>query len=145
MAIDFNSQELKLLLKQFEKGNVILFAGAGYSLGSRNSRGTDPPLGSNLAETLAVECGWGYEGEDLGIVYEQAQKHLGTAGLNNVLRSLYKDCVPAQWHYLIPQLFWYRIYTTNVDDVIENSYRRALFRILIQSLARRTSSRVICG
>jgi hypothetical protein len=130
MAIDFNSQELKLLLKQFEKGNVILFAGAGFSLGSRNSRNTDPPLGSNLAEALATECGWKYEGEDLGIVYEQAQKHLGSSGLNAVLRTLYKDCVPAHWHYLIPQLFWYRIYTTNIDDVLEHSYRKSSVQTL---------------
>ncbi len=130
MAIDFNSQELKLLLKQFEKGNVILFAGAGFSLGARNSKGVDPPLGSSLAEALAIECGWKYEGEDLGIVYEQAQRHLGTTGLNNVLRSLYKDCVPAQWHYLIPKLFWYRIYTTNIDDVLETSYSKGAVQSL---------------
>jgi len=124
MKIDFNTQELKLLLKQFEKGNVVLFAGAGFSLGSRNSKGTDPPLGVGLAEALANECGWKYEGEELGIVYEQAQRHLGSGGLNAVLRALYKDCVPAPWHYLIPQLFWSRIYTTNVDDVLEGSYRK---------------------
>ena len=64
MPIDFNSQELRLLLRQSEKGNVVLFAGAGFSLGARNPRGTDPPLGPQLAEALALECGWKYEGED---------------------------------------------------------------------------------
>lgn len=122
MPIDFNSHELKLLLRQLEKGNVVLFAGAGFSIGARNLRGMDPPLGNQLAEALALECGWKYEGEDLGIVYEQAQKHLGSNGLNATLRGLYKDCVPAPWHNLIPKLFWYRIYTTNIDDVLENSY-----------------------
>ncbi len=124
MPIDFNSHELKSLLRQFEKGNVVLFAGAGFSLGARNLRGSDPPLGPQLAETLAAECGWKYEGEDLGIVYEQAQKHLGSDGLNGFLHSSYGDCVPAGWHYIIPSLFWYRIYTTNIDDVLENSYAR---------------------
>ncbi len=123
MAIDFNSQELKLLLRQFERGNVVLFAGAGFSVGARNSRDTDPPLGHQLAEILASECKWQYGGEELGVVYEQAQKHLGSQGMNTVLRSLYKNCTPAKWHYIIPKLFWYRIYTTNVDDVLENSYR----------------------
>jgi hypothetical protein len=123
MPIDFDSQELKLLLRQFEKGNVVLFAGAGFSLGAKNPRGTDPPLGAQLAETLASECGWKYDGEDLGIVYEQAQKHLGSKELNSKLCSLYKDCAPAPWHHLIPKLYWSRIYTTNIDDVIENSYR----------------------
>lgn len=124
VPIDFNTHELKSLLRQFEKGNVVLFAGAGFSLGARNARGSDPPLGPQLAEALAAECGWKYDGEDLGIVYEQAQKHLGSGGLNRVLYSLYGDCVPADWHFIIPRLFWYRIYTTNIDDVLENSYAR---------------------
>jgi hypothetical protein len=123
MPIDFNSQELKLLLRQFEKGNVVLFAGAGFSVGAKNSLGTDPPLGAQLAKVLASQCGWQHEGEELGVVYEQAQKHLGSQGMNDTLRSLYKNCVPAAWHYIVPKLFWYRIYTTNVDDVLENSYK----------------------
>ena len=56
-------------------------------------------------------------------MYDQARKHLGTDGLNEILASLYKEVKPAPWHEAIPKLFWYRIYTTNVDDVIENSYR----------------------
>jgi len=131
MPIDFNSHELKSVLRQFEKGNVVLFAGAGFSLGARNLRRSDPPLGPQLAELLASECGWKYEGEDLGIVYDQAQKHLGSDGLNGVLHSLYGDCVPADWHYLIPNLFWYRIYTTNIDDVLENSYARGSVQRLV--------------
>src|SRR5260370_201723 len=124
VPIDFDTHEIRLLFSQFKKGNVVLFAGAGFSLGARNPRGGDSPLGPQRAETLAAECGWKYEGEDLGIVYEQAQKHLGSDGLNGVLYSLYGDCVPADWHQIIPRLFWYRIYTTNIDDVLENSYAR---------------------
>ncbi len=123
MPIDFNSQEIQLLLRQFEKGNVVLFAGAGFSLGAKNLKGTEPPLGGQLAEILAQECGWKYEGDDLGIVYEQAQKHLGSKELNSVLCSLYKDCAPARWHHFVPLLYWSRIYTTNIDDVLENSYK----------------------
>jgi ABC-type dipeptide/oligopeptide/nickel transport system ATPase subunit len=124
MPIDFNAHEVKLLLRQFERGSVVLFAGAGFSLGARNSRGVDPPLGQRLAETLASECGWRYDGEELGTVYEQAQKHLGTERMNAVLREMYGDCTPAPWHYLVAGLLWYRIYTTNIDDVLENSYAR---------------------
>lgn len=43
--------------------------------------------------------------------------------MNDFLSSLYKDCSPAHWHKLIPRLWWYRIYTTNIDDVGENSYQ----------------------
>lgn len=123
--VDLNSQELQLLLRQFEKGSVVLFAGAGFSLGARNSVGVDPPLASQLCEILTSECGWKYSGEELSLVYEQAQKHLGTTGLNDILSHYYKDCIPAPWHAIIPTLVWYRIYTTNIDDVIEQSYSYA--------------------
>lgn len=36
-----------------------------------------------------------------------------------------RDCRPAPWHELVSRLFWYRIYTTNIDDVIQNSYGAA--------------------
>ena len=64
MPIDFNSQEMQLLLRQFERGNVVLFAGAGFSIGARNIRGEDPPLGGPLADALARECGWDYSGRN---------------------------------------------------------------------------------
>src|SRR5260370_2341566 len=123
MAIDTNSHEFQLLLRQFEKGNVVLFAGAGFSLGAQNSLGTDPPLGSDLARLLAKECGWRDSGEDLPTIYDQAQKHLGSKGLNEVLVKYYRDCKPATWHAQLASLFWYRIYTTNIDDVIAQVYR----------------------
>src|SRR5688500_6415915 len=130
MAIDLNSHEMMLLLRQFEKGNAVLFAGAGFSIGAENRTGMDPPLGAALGEILASECGWPYEGEDLPIVYAQARSHLGTGGLETVLERLYKDCKPAAWHELVAKLYWYRMYTTNIDDVLENVYRSGAFQIL---------------
>jgi NAD-dependent SIR2 family protein deacetylase len=123
MAIDFGAQEFQLLLRQFERGSVVLFAGAGFSVGARNSLGQDPPLGTPLAEALAHECCWAYSGEELSIVYDEAQKQLGTERLRQFLNSRYRDCTPAEWHKLAAQLIWYRIYTTNIDDVIESAYR----------------------
>jgi hypothetical protein len=123
MAVDTNSHEFQLLLRQFEKGNVVLFAGAGFSLGARNSLDADPPLGAELARVLVKECGWPDTGEDLPTIYDQAQKHLGSKGLNEVLARYYRDCKPATWHSQLASLFWYRIYTTNIDDVIEQTYR----------------------
>lgn len=124
MPIDVRSADFQLLLRQFEKGNVVLFAGAGFSSGATNPRGTEPPAGQQLAELLAGECGWKYQGEDLPVVFEQAESRLGSGTLHNLLFSLYRDCRPADWHFIVPRLFWYRIYSTNIDDVIENSYSR---------------------
>ena len=69
MPKDLNTHELKLLLRQFEKGNVVLFAGAGFSIGAVNRKSEGPPLCGALGKILAEECGWPYEEEDLPIVY----------------------------------------------------------------------------
>jgi hypothetical protein len=52
MAIDLNSQEMMLLLRQFEKGNAVLFAGAGFSIGAESRTGMDPPLGDSEQYTV---------------------------------------------------------------------------------------------
>ncbi len=72
---------------------------------------------------FAKECGWAYNDEDLPTVYDQAQKHLGSKELQQVLARYYRDCKPADWHLRLPSLHWYRIYTTNIDDVLEQAYK----------------------
>ena len=124
MPLETTSQEFLLLLRQFEKGNVVLFAGAGFSMGARNRRNTDPPDARTLAETLATECGWSYQNEELSVVYAQAESHLGTSGIRALLSGLYEECTPAPWHYLVSKLYWYRIYSTNIDDVVQRLYSR---------------------
>ena len=125
MSVDFNSPDLQLLLRQFQTGNAILFAGAGFSVSASNAEGTDPPTSQSLAERLSVECGWSYSGEELPLVYGQAEKHLGTRRLRDLMDRLFGHCTPADWHRSVAQIHWYRIYTTNVDDVIENSYTKS--------------------
>ena len=133
MSVDTAKQEIQLLLLQFDKGSVVLFAGAGFSVGAKNGFGKDPPLSSDLSQILASDCGWTHDAEELAEVYGQAEKHLGTSALNALLASYYKDCRPADWHYLISsKLFWYRIYTTNIDDVLENAYSKGACQKLRQ-------------
>jgi hypothetical protein len=130
LAVDTASHEFQFLVNQFAKGNVVLFAGAGFSLGSKNQLNVDPPLGSALSEMLAKECGWPYGGEPLSIVYDQAQRNLGSKQLREKLWSWYHVGDAAEWHYTVPQLIWHRIYTTNIDDVIQAAYRRQPKQIL---------------
>ena len=122
MSIDPDSLDLQLLYRQYERGNLVLFAGAGFSIGGNNSQGNSPPLSTQLCEILASECGWKYGGEELPVVYDQARRHLEQK-INGILAFLYKEVKPAPWHGFASNLFWHRIYTTNVDDVLENAYQ----------------------
>lgn len=117
--------DLPFLRRQIERGDIVLFAGAGFSLGATNRRGESPPLGAELAILLSERCGWDYHGDHLSDVYAQAEKHLGTSGLQSFLEEHYLNCTPAPWHQLITHFCWHRIYTTNIDDVIEAAYRKS--------------------
>lgn len=96
MPIDLNAQALQFLLRQFQNGNVVLFAGAGFSVGSRNTFKKDPPTGGELSELLANECGWQYTGESLPVAYAQARKHLGADGLNALLAGRIPQLLPQE-------------------------------------------------
>jgi hypothetical protein len=122
-APDLNTQELQLLIRQFERGHVVLFAGAGFSIGAKNRLGQHPPLAPELCKALATDCNWTYDNEELAVVYDQARKYLGTKNLNERLYTYYINCNPAPWHQTLTQIHWFRIYTTNIDDVIEAAYQ----------------------
>jgi len=122
VTVDFSVADLRFFINQLEKGRVVLFAGAGFSAGAKTPSGQEPPLSTQLAQLLCKECGWEYGGDELALVFEQAEKHLGTQGLYSFLERHFLHCSPADWHRLIPPICWHRIYTTNIDDVIKNTY-----------------------
>lgn len=102
-------------------GKVILFLGAGASIGSTNSQKESPPLGEKLAELIAMRAGWNYEGEPLGVVYSAAKQQLGQAELDKLLAVHFRNCHPSNEHKVISRFPWARIYTTNIDDAMESA------------------------
>lgn len=106
-----------------EDGRIVLFLGAGASLGSLNAEHTDPPLATDLAKAIAEKAGWKYSAEPLGTVYAAAESVLGTE-LIRFLVSKYKNCKPSPQYISIAKLPWTRIYTTNIDDSLENALER---------------------
>ncbi len=112
-----NEQIKKGLLE----GRIILFLGAGASLGSINQNKEDPPLGNALAKKIADQCGWEYQNEALGTVYSAAKDVIGWQ-LNDLLVREYKFCSPSKEYLTIAKFPWARIYTTNIDDALENAF-----------------------
>jgi energy-coupling factor transporter ATP-binding protein EcfA2 len=105
-------------------GRAILFLGAGASLGGTNSKGESPPLGKDLAPLIAQKAGWSYDGEPLSTVYSAAKDALGT-GLDDFLAQYYRDVKPSAAQVKIASFPWLRIYTTNIDDGLENALTKA--------------------
>src|SRR5438105_7231707 len=119
MAADLSSSEFQFLFSQIEKGNVILFCGAGFSVDSINRAGSSPPLSGALARALAALAGLSYSDEPLSQVYKAAQKRVGTAILHEFLRAHYSINSWDSWYSTVSSFVWHRIYTTNIDDLIQ--------------------------
>ncbi len=116
------------ILGALSRNDLILFLGAGFSKGARNASGAFIPTGPELARHL-----WRwleYEGEpdntSLALLYEAARKSpKGNAALAAFLiEHLHCAEIPS-WYDALTTYYWRRIYTTNVDDIIELVYSRS--------------------
>ena len=122
MTIDWESSDFAFLRQQFQTGNVVLFAGAGFSVEAVNVLGESPPLGTELARRLAERAKLPYSNEQLSIVFETVRSAIGSKSLSWQLRDLFTIESYAPWYKSLRQLVWNRIYTINIDDLFQKLY-----------------------
>lgn len=77
-----------------EKGELILFLGAGASKGGKTSAGTDILDGDSLAEKLANQASIPYSGEPLDEVYAAVRAQLESR-LDPILEQLLRHVRPS--------------------------------------------------
>src|ERR1051325_8760831 len=102
--------------------NVVLFLGAGFSMSALNVLGEQLPSSKELARVLWRYMNYpgDYDGTSLSILYQAAlRKQGGTDPLFSLLRSKLIVKEYPEWYSSITRWFWYRIYTTNVDNLVE--------------------------
>lgn len=104
-------------------GEAVLFVGSGAS------RDVGAPTGAELAKLLATEFGKGLPATDdlqnLVDILESYPTVSRTEVDRAILRALRKFS-PGPGHKLITTMRWRGIFTTNFDELIENSYRSVL-------------------
>jgi hypothetical protein len=122
MPVDWSEPAFVFLRSQLKLGRVVLFTGAGFDCDARNQSQESPPLGAKLAELLAVRSGFPYTGEKLSLVYEAARRRLGDNYLWEYLSELYEVVGYADWYSIVRQIAWHRIYTTNIDSLLQRVY-----------------------
>ena len=115
------------LLRRLGQNDCVLFLGAGFSRDATNRLSQPMPLSHDLCKAL-----WGflgYPGEWDGTPLPDMYQALLTSGktysdVSTFLedRLLTSELPDAYDHITRP--FWYRIYTTNVDDLLKRVYRR---------------------
>lgn len=125
MPLVFSADDEAYLVRRLRRAEVVLFLGAGFSTAATNRLGRAIPSTEQLRELL-----WQY----LGMVAEPDPSSLGDlyaaalssgrphSELQDLLESqLLVSEYPAAYSSLLP-VYWRRIFTTNVDDLVERIY-----------------------
>ncbi len=125
----FTEQDEKYLIRLIGRNEVILFLGAGFSLGAKNQLGEQFPSGWKLGKKLWDFLGYegDYDKDDalLSLLYQDftdtgIKRTLKTDFLNENLLS---GEIPESYNSICKP-YWRKIYTINIDDVVQKVYLR---------------------
>ena len=107
------------------QGEYSLLLGAGSSVGATGGNGFVLPTGAGLRDALVRDFALHTDGEQLPLstVYGTLKRTQGTA-VDAYLRAWFTKCRPT-WQHLFAEFSWKRIWTLNVDDVMESAYGQA--------------------
>jgi hypothetical protein len=111
------------LNRALQRGDMVLFTGAGFSHEARSRTGDQLPLGRQLAKALwplAFPNNEFDQTSSLGEIYDVAVRvaRLRTRDLLNELLRVDPKNIPAFYHQYL-RVGWHRIYSLNLDDLLE--------------------------
>lgn len=136
------NDSLNILKRILIYENPILFTGAGFSLGAKQSNGKSIPSGKQLKNDIIVnllkysdktEEYNELQDANLADICEMCDTYAPNR-LEDFLTDIFSNCIPMDFHKIICKYKWKRIYTTNIDDVVENILTNA--KIVVQNLSR---------
>jgi SIR2-like domain len=123
-SMDIAATDIDFLAKNATSNSVVLFLGAGFSSDAKNRLDRQIPVGSAFAKSLweFLKYPGDYDNTALATMYEAAltRKH---SELQRLLDETFLCTSIPSWYQSIAKLFWTRIYTTNVDNVVEEVYK----------------------
>ncbi len=127
---DETVKNLELLKRKMESDiPPVLFTGAGFSYGATNSNKQKLPLGEGLKKLLLTEVVGYDENSDeykellqsrLDSLYEYVKRNYASQS-KEFLIKLFSGVQPDAHHRIIAEYPWLKIYTVNIDDLIENT------------------------
>ncbi|MGH8475113.1 MAG: SIR2 family protein [Methylococcales bacterium] len=106
------------LLIRIATGRAILFAGAGFSTGTKNEFGKEPPTARDLAKEIC-RLGAFDEDDDLRFAADYYITHKNKSNLVDLLKKMYTLTGISEFNSNICSINWKRFYTTNYDKSIE--------------------------
>ncbi|MCG8323423.1 MAG: SIR2 family protein [Cytophagales bacterium] len=124
----FNVNDEKYLLRAIGRNEVILFLGAGFANDAKNYLNENIPIGSQLAKKIwhLLDYPGDYNGDPLPLMYQVLlKKGIKKVIISNFLNENFLvEEIPDSYNALI-EAFWYRIYTTNIDDLVDRVYKKS--------------------
>lgn len=125
----FNKSQEEYLIRRLNRNEVVLFLGAGFSLGAFNLAGESFPTGYSLTKKIYAFLYPDLEFIDDGTKLQDMYQALLNSGksfkqISEFLNSnLLVKSHPDYYKYLTLPL-WFKIYTINIDNLINKIYDR---------------------
>ncbi len=117
-------EDWKSLIHGMVRRQYHLLVGAGINSECIGGDGQSIPDAKVLAEQLIADFGLKTDGEvvDLRRAYESVENLRDTQGRSRTqyFKSRFSNCTP-KWQEIIFRLNWRRVWTLNIDDVLENA------------------------
>lgn len=115
-------------MRAIARGRYNLLLGAGASAGALNGEGQTVPGATELTKRLIERFGIPTDGEDIRLprAYEAAKNRRDVDGRTvfQYLASELTECSPPDWYEFLCSNRWSRIWTLNIDDVVEQAYEK---------------------
>lgn len=131
--------DIQEAIRNILNGEAILFTGSGFSAEAKKADGKRLCTASLLAHQLLAECGFPKEDyvDDLGQASEIYESEKGSLALLEFVKREFtaSELTPAQ--QFLATLPWFRIYTTNYDNVLDKAWQDAGKRLKTAVLSDR--------
>lgn len=133
--------ELQEAIRSIIDGEALLFTGSGFSAGAKKADGDWLCTAKTLAHKLLDECGFSEEDyvDDLGQASEIYKSEKGSIGLLDFLKKEFTAAELAPEQKFLATLPWFRIYTTNYDNVLQKAWDESGKHLNIAVLSDRQS------
>lgn len=114
------------IIEKIQKGEAVLFLGAGASIGAKGPHGEVPPKGDELRDEISSKfLGGAYNTKPLSQVAEYAKNESSLYEVQSFIADILLPLEPAKFHELISEFRWHAIVTTNYDLIVEKAYAQA--------------------
>ena len=118
-----NVPEMARIAEGVCRREYSLLLGAGASIGSLGGNREPLPSGRELRDRLVIDFSIPAEGDIISLprAYAAAKRN-DPDRLEKFVRNQFTRCKP-DWQHILADFDWHRIWTLNIDDVIENVYK----------------------